>query len=255
MNNLKDTIIVGPWGGIGNHIRWLLLIDNLYDFKNTVTISNWNKDLYDVLKGKNWPEYNPSFCEMPEIVRTECIQSVPMQVKVVKFDNKITNVLEKTDFISTQIYPKTRSWHNWLHVEFLYRDWANDCIEFDHYLIHTNVAQYKKRIGITIDPEIAARHFMKFDSSFGGYGKRGFIKEVERQNETIIKNSEIFDLIIDAGELYKNDLNYNIYINIIRVLGLDDNFNFADKIHKTWYNLQKTIEKNFVIDIANMYKN
>jgi hypothetical protein len=250
MSNIEhDLYVVSPVGGIGNHVRWLLLLDDRFNFSEVedILLPGWNEVLFNNLKGISWPEFNPNFSQMPQLVKAECKQLIPHEVVTVpKVQN---NVNAKTKYILEEIYPMTRSWDNWLSTEMKHRTYLDKCIVFSHDMPST----ISSGVVLTINPITAYRHYLKFNTCMNCASKEQFVDTINNHNNYAMTNNHSM-IIADADMLYTSILDRNIYLKLINVFGVDDNYDLASIIHRRWYELQILSEQKFVNDITNMYR-
>jgi hypothetical protein len=241
-----EYLIVSPIGGFGNHIRWLMLLDDKFNlFDDVVVASRWDRKLYNDLKGGSWPIYG-DFNSMPMYVKHECHELLPSIF--LKYDNNING---KSSFIMEHVYPNNRTWHNWLQTEWGFRDWADGYISFSHNLDHEYI---KNTIAVTIEPEFAYKRYLKFNSCNNNQSKEQTISEIEKYNCKIHTNTVSNRIIIDANVIYDEHLNYELYTRCIEAFSLTNNYQDACVIHKQWHQLHQNAEIDIVQDIINMYK-
>lgn len=175
------------------------------------------------------------------------------------FNNKVIaeNIEEKLKIISTTIYPFEKSWHNWINKEFIFRESFNKSILFEHNHLSINLLPESKVICLTIEPELTYRCYFKFNSHLNSYTPEKFIQNAILHNKTSkdlsVKDNRFY--LLEASNLFAYELNKSIYYKMINFFELEDMYDIANKIHGTWFNLQKKAEKDFVEYVKNLYKN
>ena len=147
-----------------------------------------------------------------------------------------------------RVYPSNRTWHNWLRVEWIFRNWTNKYIIFDHDV----QSHFNNYIALTVEPNFAYKNYLKFNTSNNNRSKSQTIKEIDEYNKIVdgMKNTTI----VDAEILFRDELDKELYNECINEFELDDNYSYANEIHKQWYTLHKNAEVDIVRDITNMYK-
>lgn len=226
--------IVAPIGGFGNHVRWLALLDK--KFKIEPWPYAWNQQTFDHLKGPSWPKF-ASFDSMPAFVKQECNELSACIV----FPEHVT---DKVQFISNEVYSKSRSWHNWLKVEWTYRKLFDSVITFSHAELTTD-----RCLKVIVNPELAHKCYIKFNSNTNRVTKEEFINTIKIENAAA-KN---YKYCIDSTALFSEVLDKRIYADICQCFDLDDNYEHACKIHSMWYNLHLKSEKEIVSYFTNLY--
>ena len=243
--------IFSPIGGFGNHLRWLLLLDD--QFKSDIFLMKfaWNNIIYNDIKGDSWPDYSTIIknfygLEIADNIREEIIEKC--QIKLIKF----TSIENKIDFLKNDVYPQSRSYDNWLYYERLYRTFLNQFINFDHY-INTN---FNKSIIMTIDPILAYRSYVKFNSNLNSTQKNHFLDSIKFGNLTSSKFADTNTLkvkLVNGDRLFNETLDLQLYLDVIEFFNLDNNYDLANSIHKLWYDGHKRSEQDIVTDMINLY--
>lgn len=247
-----EYLVTSPIGGFGNHVRWLLLLDDKFNcFQDDVVALRWDKELYNDLKGSSWPTFD-NFELMPNWVKYKCHDRLPSTF--LKYDDTPKG---KSSFIMEHVYHEKRTWHNWLGMEWEFRIWANKYIAFEHEAygavsIHHDGKFRDAIIAVHTEPEFAYKRYLKFNSSNNGKSKEQTIIEIEEYNSKILNNPTT--TIIDANVLYNEHLDEELYSKCIDAFSLEDNYKYASEIHKQWYKLHENAEFEFVRDITNMYR-
>jgi hypothetical protein len=240
--------IVAPIGAFGNHLRWLLLLDP--SFKISV---GPNEYYYNEFAGPDWPDYE-IYCKNNHTgISSNVLEEIKKSNQLHNFLNTVQydTIDEKINFITNYVYSESRSWHNWLAIEWAYRDYLQDSIKFSHDL-PKNHSQNNKIIGLTITPELALKMYLKFNSSFNNRTIPWFIKSVKFSNHIISKNPNISSYSSD--QLFLETLDPELYAKIIDWAGLDNLYKEASHVHKLWYCLHKKSEQEFVQYVNQLYQ-
>jgi hypothetical protein len=213
--------IVAPFGAFANHIRWLLLLDSSFSMSN-------------------------NYSNLPENINAE-LNSKFNKINFSQIDSKLTSFRD-------YIYPSSRTWHNWLIFEWRWRTRLNEYINLcHHYDELTNI--HKKTIVCTIDPDIAYKSYVKFNSNCNNTDKDVFLSTVEKANEfhsTLVNNNIV---VVDSGILFNEILDREWYLQLINWFELEDHYSIAQQVHKLWYDGHKRAESDIIIALTNLYKN
>ena len=229
------TTISAPMGGFGNHIRWLVLLDKKFKLSPLEAIG-WNQAVFDDIKGPDWPAFS-NYKSMPEWVKQECIE-------LGIFVNVPESIDDKINFILDNVYNNSRSWHNWLITEWAYRDYLDQIIPFTHSSLAND-----KCLKVTIAPLLAYKCYVKFNTNLNNTTKENFIDLIKHENAAVDR----FKYCIDATCLFSEILDKTFYSNICQIFNIDNNYKYACKIHKQWYNLHLKSEKEIVSDLTKLY--
>ena len=233
--------IIAPIGGFGNHIRWILLLDD--QFRIIVKSGN---DIYVNLAGINWPDYDNFINERYSNISKNIVDEIKLKCEI----NLFTSI-EKINFIKKLIYPMQRSYHNWLNWEWRYRVSFNNYIQLDHEYSDSQ----KKTLILTIDPMLAYKCYVKFNSNLNNMLKDQFIQGIELANQShslLSKSNENIQLL-DSTILYQPSLDYDWYQELISKLNLDNNYQSANIIHKLWYDGHKRSERDITHDMTMLF--
>jgi hypothetical protein len=166
------------------------------------------------------------------------------------------SINDKLTYISTYVYGTSRTWHNWLHTEWLYRTSLNKVIPFEHhYIAESEITSTYKGILCTVSSDLALRCYLKINSSLNNKTIDGFrlsITRINREAKTYARLNNC--LCLNADILYTEVLDRDFYTSMINYLGFDNNYESAALIHAQWYQLHQRAEQEFVTDITNFYR-
>lgn len=245
-NSTARYNIVAPIGAFANHIRWLLLLDSSFSIESIV-----DKKTYELYQGTDWPSYQQYLLNdhdnLNEDIKNELTKFKLTKINFNQFGSKLNSFRE-------HIYPSSRTWHNWLKFEWRWRVQLNSQIEICHgynELIDT----HKKTVVCTIDPAIAYKSYVKFNSNCNNTDKNDFLSTIQQANEfhsTLANNSII---VVDSGILFNETLDREWYLRLINWFELEDHYNIAQRVHRLWYDGHKRAESDIVIALTNLYKN
>jgi hypothetical protein len=217
--------IEAPIGGIGNHVRWLVLLDNQFKFS---------------LKKLPWPPPDP-----------HQVEQYP--------DCDIVTLADKVEFIKNYVYAPFRSWHNWLIIEWHFRKKLDAVIPFEHqnynnYYKNGYNDNLTKTLALGIHPDLACRLYFKFNPNLNSATPELFKRQISHNNwllDRVPYHKNFLQLYSDV--LYNNSLNRELYQQIINFFELDNHYDIANEIHQLWYQGHVRAEKEFVQDVNNFY--
>lgn len=248
--------ICAPIGGFGNHVRNLLLLDPFFSI--TIEHNFWNREKYLSVMGPDWPTYeeyfNYDFGNCSDEIKSEILNMhfrLPERVVLESSDQKL-------NFFKSKVYPESRTWHNWLVIEWKYREDFDNLICFRHQFTElTAQQQAKKTLILTVNPELAYRSYLKFNSNLNNRLESEFKKSVvltNNQNQMPTEFSKHYIKTMQADDIYKLTLDKNFYHELIEWFGLENLYDDANHIHGLWYEGHRRSEREFVNDIQKLYK-
>ena len=167
------------------------------------------------------------------------------------------NCKDKVNIILSEIYPKDRTWHNWLKYEFKYRQQFNQLLECHHSFNTIDFEDFSKDTytSIQVSPELCYHSYIKLHSSNNRLSYAEFINQVDEHN-TKEQGLQKFlpNLTLHNGDiLFQEELDYDFYINLINSLGFTNNYKYAKIIHTRWFQLHKQAEKDIIQTFTEMY--
>jgi len=208
--------VCAPIGGFGNHVRWLALLDPVFQFEAT-------------------PLAEPRFKKISDSSR---------HIKFLDTDSKL-------DSFCTQIYSSKRSWDNWLWMEFLYREDLDEVLLFEHR--GSQIDGIDKNLVLTINPELALRSYFKLNSNLNHCTPEIFKQQTTQFNLGVgSKNPE--NKIMNVDCLYQSTLDRTFYNNMIEWFELSDCYDLANQVHGLWFAAHQRAEQEFVEYTNNLYK-
>jgi len=164
-----------------------------------------------------------------------------------------STINDKINFIFNKIYSNTRSWHNWLAVEWQYFETLNQAMPFGHDISY--FLPELRSILCTVSPEVALRTYLKFNSSLNNKTINGFVNKTRSNNLIISYYAKKHNqLCLNADTLYTEVLDREFYTSMINHLGFEDNYESAAMIHTRWYQLHQKAEREFVDYVTNFYQ-
>jgi hypothetical protein len=157
-------------------------------------------------------------------------------------DDKFTNLIgdqsigAKLKFIKNNVYTPTRSYYNWLAMEWNYREKLNSIVEVSHQQYNNDPAI--KTLYLTVSDSNSILPFYHYfhmnpllNGNFPALAKKkklmwcNDMKLVpETTNAKVIDSSCIFDLVLDK----------KFYTEVIDFFDLDNHYESAQQIHH-WY--------------------
>ena len=224
MINVKSSSLLkcgvcAPSGGFGNHVRWLALLDPVFQFELT-------------------PLAEPRFRKIPDPSR---------HITFLNADSKLESFY-------TQIYSAKRSWDNWLWMEFLYREDLDEILEFGHR--KDQIDGVDRNLVLTINPELALQSYFKLNSNLNHCTPDIFKKQVRQVVESALNNpsKRLENKIMNVDCLYQPVLDREFYNNMIDWFGLSDYYDLANQVHGLWFWAHQRAEQEFAEYTNYLYK-
>jgi hypothetical protein len=159
----------------------------------------------------------------------------------------------KMDFIEKNIYNETRTWNNWLEVEWKYRMKIEDQIKIDHELYDwkTN-PDYKTRKILFLKPsdvDLAVTHYFHINLGMNSSVPSGLRQRMQHWNnelDVITVNQKKLDnwLILDA-KTFEKCLDRGMYNTLINFFGFDDHYEQAKIVHDWYYASRQKSARDF----------
>ena len=156
----------------------------------------------------------------------------------------------KLTFIETQVYPKERTWHNWIEFEWKYRKRYNFILNIE---VHHDFIEYKENTKTII---LSFNDYTECIKKFLVIGDRNMfpnntlseIKEVyNRYSNDITSNTySPLEKIITSDAIWEDVLDKKLYYDIINFLELEDHYEYAAKAHILWKNCQNQALNQFM---------
>jgi len=214
-SSLLTCAVTAPIGGFGNHVRWLALLDPCFQFELT-------------------PLAEPRFKKIPDLSR---------RINFLDADSKLES-------FHTQIYSPTRSWTNWLWMEWLYREDLDSVLVFDHRVDH--VDSIDKNLVLTVDPDLALRGYFKLNSNLNHHTPGQFKQQVQQFANNASAHAKKKILTVDC--LYQPILDREFYNSMIEWFELSDCYDLANRVHGLWFDAHERAQQEFVQYTNDCYK-
>ena len=167
------------------------------------------------------------------------------------------SITDKVNFIKEKVYSENRSWHNWLKYEWTFRNGLDKIIKFSHELntMHEDKFKDSKFISLTIDWELSYKCYFKINCYLNELSSYDYMVMINNHNKVsnLANKKDNRILTIKSDDLFKKELDRDIYNSMINWFDLEDCYEFAKEIHTMWYNLHLKSEKEFVRDITKLY--
>lgn len=208
--------VYAPIGGFGNHVRWLALLDPVFQFEVT-------------------PLAEPRFKKILDPSR---------HITFLNADSKL-------DSFCNQIYSPSRSWQNWIWMEFLYRKDLDEILVFNHQ--GPGAENVIKNIILTVDPELALQSYFKLNSNLNHCTPEIFKQQTTQFNLGADCNNPE-NKIMNVDCLYQSTLDRTFYNNMIEWFELSDCYELANQVHGLWFHAHQRAEQEFVEYTNNLYK-
>lgn len=210
--------VCAPVGGFGNHVRWLSLLDPVFQFILTPSVDGGLSNITDTSR------------------------------QIIFLDAET-----KLESFRTQIYSPKRSWDNWLWMEFLYRE-TQQVFQLEH--LWTLVDGVDKNLVCTIDPELALQSYFKLNSNLFHCTPEKF--KIDTRHRIIANVSNLSKLsenkMLAVDCLYQPTLDRTLYNTMIEWFRLSDCYDLANQVHRLWFDLHQRAEQEFVAYTNNLYK-
>jgi hypothetical protein len=211
--------VSAPAGGFGNHVRWLALLDPCFQFELT-------------------PLAEPRFKKIPDPSR-----------RINFLDDH-----SKLESFCTQIYPATRSWTNWLWMEWLYREDLDSVLAFDH--AWGQIDGIDKNLVLTVDPDMALCGYFKLNSNLNHHTPEQFKQQVQQFNAKAQGDASLHvkKKTINVDCLYQSTLDREFYNSMIEWFELSDCYDLANQVHGLWFDAHQRAQQEFVEYVNRHYK-
>lgn len=158
---------------------------------------------------------------------------------------------DKLKFIETKVYPKERTWHNWIQFEKKHRKKYDHIIDLEstHHLY--SYKENSKTIVMSFNDYTEC--IQKFLIIFSYY--RENISMADIVEETFIpyydnriksQNFSVFDKVIPSDVIWGDVLDKNFYYDIINFWELEDHYDYAAKVHSMWITCNKRALTQFL---------
>jgi len=264
--------IVAPVGAFGNHVRWLVLLDDSFKWN----LSTYNKEKYETFKGSDWPAYADLLDNKLQNININIIEEMETLFDISPSNSLIyfDNLKNKLTSIKEKIYPSTRTWHNWQAMEWEYRNILNKLVIFGHLYNQfenkvvvlernaqpvINEHNNLKTLILTIDPTLAVRSVAKliqdnYKNLLLGMEEFYFnnlkfpISSINEQNQTIAKENPNNIKLLDASILFGKTLNKEWYQELIDWFELEDHYEQANFVHGLWFDASIRAEREIIQD-------
>ena len=266
--------IVAPVGAFGNHVRWLVLLDDSFKWN----LSTYNKEKYETFKGSDWPAYADLLDNKLQNININIIEEMETLFDISPSNSLIyfDNLKNKLTSIKEKIYPSTRTWHNWQDTEWEYRNILNKLVILGHMYdqVENKVVVLErnaqsiinehndlKTLILTIDPKLAFRSVGKLISTnnyknlslgieefYNSSNHKFEISFINEQNQTIAKKNPNNIKLLDASILFDKTLNREWYQELIDWFGLEYQYEQANFVHGLWFDASMRIEREIVQD-------
>jgi len=226
ISNDPKFSITFPIGGFGNHIRWLMLLDDRYQ----LDIKLADPQSEGLVNNRKHLENYKSY----DFVSAE----------------------SKLEFIKIHVYPNNRTWHNWLVFEWKYREQLQEILPIDHSYDFKQHGPLEKELYLTITPDLAVNCYLKFNSNLNNTSPELMKKLIANFNHLVRRYCLKFSknsLSLNVDILFNETLDQELYQQIINFFGLNYNYDLANQVHKLWYNLHRKAEKEIILDLQKIY--
>ena len=154
-------------------------------------------------------------------------------------------------FIKQCVYPNNRNWQNWLNFEWRWRLKVDQLITFSHLRPLQSDTKY---CALITDPDLALKHYLKFNSNLNNTLIDTFKYQVIIYNDSVKKQSDKNNLIVINSEtLLQPELDQDLYNKVVNWFSITNCYNQAKEIHLLWWQLVKRAEKDIITDLQKIY--
>lgn len=158
------------------------------------------------------------------------------------------------DFLLENVYPLSRTWHNWIYIEWNCRERFNQLIPFVHHIHEISNPSQQKIVCTNISPETCYKNYVKFNSNLNNNTKEQYFAYCQQEKinleKLLITNPDV--LTINGDEFYNSSLPCFMQ-DVFNYLDLDVTISDATTLHSRWFKLQKNAEQGIVQELSNLY--
>jgi len=250
-----EFVVSAAQGCFGNHLRWLLLLDPKFNFKFTdfnlqpskfYTYQDMYFHKYGHLNYNDFKNLNPD--SIDQKLLTDYVNDFDLPTL------DFTSTESKIKSIENYVYPKSRTWHNWLYFEFKFRE-IIQCITFDHF-----IPDFKSNIKyLSLVPDNvhnAFKWYVKWNSGLNAISKDELLWDINNFKNNTVKSMSTNPNVcmLNSDILYNHTLDKDIYKKAINHFGLSDCYNQANYVHGLWYELHKNSERQMISDLKELFE-
>jgi hypothetical protein len=171
-----------------------------------------------------------------------------------KLNNTFTTCDKKLNFILDNVYPMSRTWNNWLDIEWKYRTLLDSTIIFKHQEGYRRSKFDQNSLVVHMDPDLAYYHYFKLNPLLNHEPIGVFKWNVSDFNVWIEEN--LLDnkcLVVYGEKLLAPILNRQLYNSLRTHFGFEDQYDSCNQIHDRWYKLLQKAQKDFVKTTNELY--
>lgn len=167
-------------------------------------------------------------------------------------DTQIFKCRDQIDFIKNNIYHAKRTWHNWLIIEWRFREILNKYAFLTHNF--DDIDNPLKTVILTIDPNLAYKSYLKFNNNLNNTTVEDFLKFAKLENEkhTSLASEKI--KVLSSDILFNETLDRTFYNELVEFLDSNNLYDQACEIHQLWYQAHKRAEREIVEHFTLFYK-
>lgn len=204
-------IVYASIGGYGNHVRWLLLLDERF----SITIKSENN-----LAGMDG-------------------QTLTTATEKTEFIKQHVYSLERT----------WNTWlaFEWEYRSML-DDYMKFTHDGELLLRSSDFFGECKLLAITCDPELTYRSYVKINPGLNGLSKEHFVLQNYKQNQLCEWAGQVLPLVdtIDSTNLFHTVLDKELYSSMLDHFNIQNHYEQAQEIHSAWYDCHMRAEADYV---------
>lgn len=237
--------IIAPIGAFGNHIRWIMLLDPKFEICLVPP-----RGPYEMFAGPDWPGYDEYCRNDVSNVRDDILDEIHTRfAPVVTVDNST----DRLGYFLDNVYSEDRSWHNWLNLEWRWRDSIDHTIQL-HHVVDDAIDPSCINLALHIQPEFSLWCYFKFNSSLNNLTIPGYLRDIAQANLDIQLNAKNLNYeILPAEDFYRPVLDQDLYHKLISRFGLENNYEKAKILHARWYMLHEKSRAEYLDYVKNIY--
>lgn len=246
--------IFAPIGGLGNHVRWLVLLDQQFCFQHRSRMVSHAG--YHGLKEIDWPEYRDYVNPSKNDTEFDPVILSKIQKHFAPHDLDFSSQDHKIRCFQNDIYGPDRSWHNWLEKEWSYRLIADRYVYFNHWIKDQDIENDQNRcLILTVNENLALRHYLKFNNNLNNTSQKAFLLYTKNyQNAHVwLPCTRQHIKMVSVDDLFAPVLSRDFYNQLIDWFELQDNYELANLVHALWFQANDRAQKEFVRDILAFY--
>jgi len=151
----------------------------------------------------------------------------------------------KLKFIQLKVYPKERTWHNWLTFEWEFRRQYQTMLKIEHDLTIDNPSDKSIYLRYN-DYTKPMNHYRCLNPGLNGFDVEKF-KSLYSTHEDLLNGLQLNEnkKIIIADIFWNDVLDKDTYTELIEFWNLENHYEYASRIHLLWCTARKRAYEDF----------